>query len=289
MNKRITLIIDSKSDSKPLKNILVGMGLSTTIIRHLKKSDDGIMLNGHKAYTNATVHAGDELTVTICDEPSENIVPKDIPMDILYEDEDIIAVNKPRDMPTHPSMKHYKDSLANAVMYYFRNENFTFRVVTRLDRDTSGVVLIAKNHLTAQKLNDDIKNQKVKKEYIAVVNGVPAPPSDRICAPIRRLEESVILRCVAADGKEAITDYTTEKSANGLSLVRLYPLTGRTHQLRVHLSYIGVPIYGDDLYGAPQVGEKTRLHCAKISFTHPASGEKIVIEAPTPNDMKKLI
>lgn len=289
MNKRITLIIDSKSESKPLKNILVGMGLSTTIIRRLKKSDDGIMLNGRKAYTNATVHAGDELTVTICDEPSENIVPKDIPMDILYEDEDIIAVNKPRDMPTHPSMKHYKDSLANAVMYYFRNENFTFRVVTRLDRDTSGVVLIAKNHLTAQKLNDDIKNQKVKKEYIAVVNGVPAPPSDRICAPIRRLEESVILRCVAADGKEAITDYTTEKSANGLSLVRLYPLTGRTHQLRVHLSYIGVPIYGDDLYGAPQVGEKTRLHCAKISFTHPASGEKIVIEAPTPNDMKKLI
>lgn len=289
MNKRITLIIDSKSESKPLKNILVGMGLSTTIIRRLKKSDDGIMLNGRKAYTNATVHAGDELTVTICDEPSENIVPKDIPMDILYEDEDIIAVNKPRDMPTHPSMKHYEDSLANAVMYYFRNQNFTFRVVTRLDRDTSGVVLIAKNHLTAQKLNDDIKNQKVKKEYIAVVNGVPAPPNDRICAPIRRLEESVILRCVAADGKEAITDYTTEKSANGLSLVRLYPLTGRTHQLRVHLSYIGVPIYGDDLYGAPQVGEKTRLHCAKISFTHPASGEKIVIEAPTPNDMKKLI
>lgn len=289
MEKQIKIRITATDAGKPVKSILTGMGLSTTIIRRLKRSDDGIMLNGRKAYTNATVHEGDELVITICDEPSETIVPKDIPLDILYEDEDIIAVNKPRDMPTHPSMKHYEDSLANAVMYYFRNENFTFRVVTRLDRDTSGVVLIAKNHPTAQKLNDDIKNQKVKKEYIAVVNGVPAPPRGRICVPIRRLEKSVILRCVAADGKEAITDYTTEKKMNGLSLVRLYPLTGRTHQLRVHLSYIGVPIYGDDLYGAPQVGEKTRLHCAKISFTHPASGEKIVIEAPTPNDMEKLI
>lgn len=289
MNKSISVTIGAESDGKPLKSILVNMGLSATIIRRLKKYDDGILLNGRRAYTNARVSAGDEVRVTMYDEASENIVPRDIPLEILYEDEDIIAVNKPRNMPTHPSMNHYEDSLANAVMYYFRNSSFTFRVITRLDRDTSGVVLIAKNCLAAQRLNEAVKSYEIKKEYIAVVNGTPEPYNGRICAPIRRLEKSVILRCVASDGKSAITDYTTEKAMNGLSLVRLYPLTGRTHQLRVHLSHIGTPIYGDDLYGAPQTDEQTRLHCAKITFAHPLNDRQITIEAPIPNDINELI
>ncbi|MBR2878602.1 MAG: RluA family pseudouridine synthase, partial [Clostridia bacterium] len=167
--------------------------------------------------------------------------------------------------------------------------NFTFRAITRLVRDTSGVVLIAKNPLSAANLSDDMKSGRIKKEYAAVTCGVPNPPKGRIDAPIKRLRESVILRCVSADGKEAVTDYETISVSGGLSLVRLYPLTGRTHQLRVHLSHIGTPIYGDDLYGAPQKNESTRLHCRKITFIHPHTKSETVLEAPLPQDMTDLI
>lgn len=287
--KKIVLTIDDELDGKQIKYILRNhMSISASLVKQLKYTSDGILLNGKTAFVNRSVSLGDELVLTLRDCVSENIEPKNIPLDILYEDEDIIALNKPRAMPTHPSLNHHDDTLANGVMYYFRDVEFTFRVITRLDKDTSGVVLVAKNALAAQRLGDDIKSKKIKKKYIAVLCTVPLRLKGTIDAPIKRVDGSAILRCTSPDGKDAFTEYKVVAQKNGLALAELVPHTGRTHQLRVHMSSVGAPIYGDDMYGAPQKNEKTRLHCARLEFIHPVSGCPIIIEAPVPEDMAKL-
>ena len=289
MDKTLKIIVDDKLNNTSIRDIMrKDLGISSGLIKKLKTYDDGIVLNGVRVNTDRVVSLGDELTFVIHDDTSDNIVPADIELKILYEDDDVIALNKPRNLPTHPSQNHYEDTLANGLMNYYSGLKFTFRAITRLDKDTSGVVLVAKNPYSAQILGNDMKNKKIKKEYVAVVNGIPEPSDGRISAPIRREKESVITRCVAQDGKEAVTDYKAEKSFGRYSLVRLNPLTGRTHQLRVHMSYIGTPIYGDDLYGAPQKDEATRLHCRKLVFIHPASKKEMTVVAPLPDDMISL-
>ena len=286
--KKIVLNIDKCHSGKKIKYILHNhLNMSSSLVKKLKMSSDGIILNGERVFVINRVAEGDVLELNIHDEVSANIVPVKMKLDILYEDEDIIAVNKPRSMPTHPSQNHHTDTLANGIMYYF-SDNFTFRVITRLDRDTSGVVLIAKNALSAQILGDCIKSRNINKSYIAVVNGIPKPDCGRICTNISRADNSTILRKVSAEGKEAVTDYEVAHTFNGISLVKLTPHTGRTHQLRVHMSYIGTPIYGDDLYGAPQIDECTRLHCESLSFKHPVTKETIKITAPIPRDITEL-
>ncbi len=289
MEKKIELRIDSVLHGRKIRYILRNyMGISATLVRRLKTQPGGILLNGQTAKQDTEVQTGDQLVLTIEDSASENIVPQNMPLSILYEDEDIIAVNKPRAMPTHPSQNHYADTLANAVAYYFRGQAFTFRVITRLDRDTSGVVVIAKNPLAAQILNRDMQNGEIRKEYAAVVCGEIKPCKGTVSAPIKRKEDSLILRVVSPDGKAAETEYAVEKTENGLSYVRLFPKTGRTHQIRVHMQYLGAPIYGDDLYGAPQTGERTRLHCCAVELYQPLTREKITISAPVPKDMQEL-
>lgn len=289
MVKKIEIQIDSALHGRKIRYILRNhMGFSAALVRRLKAAPDGILLNGQTAKQDTDVKAGDILMLTIGDSSSENIVPQNIPLDILYEDEDVIAVHKPRAMPTHPSQNHHADTLANAISYYYRDRAFTFRVITRLDRDTSGVVLIAKNPLAAQILSRDMQNGEIRKEYVAVVCGEPKPPAGTVSAPIQRRADSVILREVSPEGKEAVTEYTMEKTKNGISFVRLWPKTGRTHQIRVHMQYLGTPIYGDDLYGAPQKGERTRLHCCAVRFRQPMTRAEITIEAPVPQDMRLL-
>lgn len=288
MDKILSIEIEPSLHGKTVKYILQNrLGLSASVITHLKQKDDGIMLCGQRVFVDKKVCTGDMLVITVADSRSD-IPARDIALDIIYEDEDIIAISKPRNMPTHPSQNHYEDTLANGFMHYYADKNFTFRAITRLDRDTSGVVLIAKNPVSAAILGEEMKEGKIKKEYAAIVNGTPNPPFGRIDAPIKRLYESVILRCVSADGKNAVTDYETISSSDGFSLVRLFPQTGRTHQLRVHLSHIGTPIYGDDLYGAIQKDESVRLHCRKITFIHPLSKTEMVLEAPLPDDMTDI-
>ena len=289
MDKTIVIKITSDMHGKTIKQILSNYGLSSSVIKQLKRTENGILLNGIRVYVNKCVNDKDELVLNLADTCSENIPPFQLELEVLHEDEDIIALNKPRGIPTHPSLNHYTDTLANALMYYFGGKDFTFRAITRLDRDTSGIVLVAKNPFSAQILNDEIKNRKIAKEYIAVVNGCPESESGVIDAPIKRLKESVILRGVSPDGKEAVTHYKVEQSNGILSLVSLCPITGRTHQLRVHMSYIGNPIYGDDLYGAPQLDSPILLHCRRIAFVHPISKEEIIIEAPVPEDIKNLL
>lgn len=283
--REFNLCITNDFDGCDIKFILKKhFCLSDNLITQLKKGD-GILLNGKKEFVVKKVSAGDVLKLTFSDEGSSGIIPEDISLDILYEDDDILAVNKPGDMPTHPSLGHFGGTLANAVMHYFRNIPFTFRAVTRLDRDTSGVVIIAKNAPAAAFISKQFTSGTFKKEYIALCCGVPKDKRGRIIAPIRRVQDGIIKRCVAEDGKYAETDYELIDVFGDFSLIRLFPKTGRTHQLRVHLSHIGTPIYADFLYGTDIPNERIRLHAEKISFIHPFTDKEITIYAPIPDDM----
>lgn len=285
--REIKIIIEKEFQDKEIKHILKNkLMLSNRVITKLKTFPDGITLNGQKAFVTAHVKENDLLLLRMYDEPSKNIEPCDLPLDIIHEDEDILVVNKPRNMPTHPSLNHYTDTLANAVMHYYKDKDFTFRVITRLDRNTSGLVLIAKNKISAHKLSALMNEKAIQKIYYAICCGHPEIKGGFIDVPIKRKDFSGILRVASSDGKAALTEYCVEKQKNDLSLIRLIPHTGRTHQLRVHMSHIGHPIYGDGLYGN-EVSESsaTLLHCQQLSFIHPTTGSKIELTAPFPDDM----
>ncbi len=285
--KEIEVKIKEEYFGLEIKSVLKKeLDISNKVLTKLKNYADGITLNGNKAFVTKKVSKGDILKIRLYDENSNKIIPSDIPLDILYEDEDLLVINKPRNMPTHPSLNHYTDTLANGVMNLYKDKNFTFRVITRLDRDTSGIVIVAKNKLSAQKLSFKMQKQEIKKEYYAICINTLKNKSGRIDLPIKRVDGSGILREVNPLGKEAITDYEVVKEKDNLTLVKLNPLTGRTHQLRVHLSSLGTPIFGDSLYGAFEKGEKTLLHCKKIKLNHPLTNEEMIFDAPFPSDMK---
>ncbi len=252
------------------------LGFSTSLIAKVKY--DGVFLNGLPVHMRATVRCGDEITVKFPEEESENIEPIDIPIDVLYEDEHIIVVNKPRNMPIHPSRGNSLPTLANAVRAYI-DRPFVYRSITRLDRDTSGIVLIAKNQLSSAKLSRDMKNGRIKKKYLARVVGVPTPAIGVINAPIEREYEGEMRRVVREDGKPSVTEYAVISSDKaGNALVEARPITGRTHQIRVHMAYIGCPLLGDFLYGERIAGETYRLHCSELIFPHPMSGQYITVK-----------
>lgn len=281
-----------KDDSgKSVKQIIEReFSLSSRTLSKLKKNG-GIKVNGNIVTVRFSLSESDILTLSIDDIPSQSIEKVDIPLDVLYEDEDILIVNKPLGMPTHPSQGHHTDTLANAVMYRYGDTNFTFRAITRLDGDTTGVVLIARNALSAQRLTHSLQNGDIKKEYAAVVLGVPEKNQGIIDAPIARCEDSIIKRKIDPDGKRAVTHYEVDFTRNdGLySLVKAFPITGRTHQIRLHLSHIGHPIYGDFLYGDPIDGVRAYLHCRSLTFTHPMTKETMTVAAPLPQDIRTIM
>ena len=282
--KKIEIIIDEFLENRDIKSILFEhLGLSQRLVTRLKKTD-GIRLNGEHQTVRKRVMSGDVLTIRMNEDKNENIVANNIPIDIVYEDEDILVVNKPKNMPTHPSHSHYENTLANALCYRYRNEDFVFRAITRLDRDTTGLVLLAKNQFVANKLCKQIGDRKIKKEYLAICCGELPQKEGIVEQGIVRESESVIKRVVSENGQYAKTSYSVLEYKNGLSLVRLYPETGRTHQIRVHMSYIGTPLYADFIYGEEIKGERTRLHCSALEFSHPVTGEKMFLSCPAPDD-----
>ena len=281
-----------KDDSgKSVKQIIEReFSLSSRTLSKLKKNG-GIKVNRNIVTVRFSLSESDILTLSIDDIPSQSIERVDIPLDVLYEDEDILIVNKPLGMPTHPSQGHHTDTLANAVMYRYRDTDFTFRAITRLDGDTTGVELIARNALSAQRLTHSLQNGDIKKEYAAVVLGVPEKSKGIIDAPIARCEDSIIKRKIDPDGKRAVTHYEVDFTRNdGLySLVKAFPITGRTHQIRLHLSHIGHPIYGDFLYGDPIDGVRAYLHCRSLTFPHPMTKEIMTVAAPLPQDIRTIM
>ncbi len=280
--KNIEIKISGELSGKTVKEILFGdLKFSARLVTRLKKTG-GITVNGEGVTVRKEVQCGDVLNVAAEDEPSENIVPCDIPIDVLYEDEDILLVNKPADMPVHPSFGHYEDTLANAVMYRYRDRNFSFRAVSRIDRDTTGLVLIALNRFSADFLCRQMRERKISKEYLAVCCGVPINKSGKIEVPIMRENESVIKRIVDENGQYSLTEYEMIYSDGVYSVIRAFPHTGRTHQIRVHLSYIGIAIYGDFIYGEEIPGEPMRLHCSSLGFVHPSDGRYVKFNAEPP-------
>lgn len=273
--KEIIINVSDLEREYSVKEYLAKLGYSVTFVKKVKYG--GIFLCDTPVTVRATVKNGDTLKLALPSASSEGIEPIDIPLRILYEDEYMVMIDKPTNMPTHPSKGNSLPTLANAVMARY-GENFVFRSITRLDRDTSGIVLIAKDQVTAHRLSTDMKSGKFLKKYMCTVCGTPTPEHAIIDAPIRREAEGSMRRIVAEDGKRAVTEYTVISSDTDSSLCEIILHTGRTHQIRVHMSYIGHPLCGDFLYGE-RSDEGYKLRCTELTLPHPYSGEMLTVKA----------
>ncbi|MBR5307342.1 MAG: RluA family pseudouridine synthase [Clostridia bacterium] len=274
----IEIVISERQNGKYLRDILRGeLKISSGLLTKLKKCD-GIKVNGKSVTVAYKAVKGDILTVEYPKENSSVIDAVDIPLDIIYEDKYILAVNKPKDMPTIPSAGNRDNTLANACMYYFRDTDFVFRPVARLDRDTTGIVVIAKDARTSAVISEQMQKGQFRKTYYAITSGIPKEKSGRIDAPIGRADGSILKREVRSDGQNAITDYRVIDEKDGYALVEINLLTGRTHQIRVHFSHIGCPLLYDYMYGTEIPGETLYLHCGRLEFLHPESGLPFVLE-----------
>jgi 23S rRNA pseudouridine1911/1915/1917 synthase len=293
MNRVLTYTINSDYNKFTIDDYLRAIGFSRHVIIHLKQTENGILLNSKWAYVTNKLNTGDVLTLNIIEEQSsENIVPVKMDLNIIYEDEDILVVNKPADTPIHPSQNNYDNSLANGLAYYYREQNlpFVFRCMNRLDRDTTGLVLLAKNMYSSCVLSDMVKNRNIHREYLAVVEG-KLDSSGTIYAPIARKEDSIIERCIDFDnGQSAITHYKCLEYKNNYSLASIKLETGRTHQIRVHMKYIGHPLPGDFIYNPNYEHIKRQaLHSHRLCFIHPVTKKAMEFTAPLPDDIEVLI
>ncbi|MCR5665732.1 MAG: RluA family pseudouridine synthase [Eubacterium sp.] len=294
MKRVLTYTIDSEFHNKTIEQFIRTKGFSHAVIVALKKTPKGILQNGSWAYTRDILSGGDTLTLTIAEEESsQKIMPVMLPFEIVYEDEDLIVVNKPSNMPTHPSYKNYDNTLANALAYYYQEKGlpFVFRCINRLDRDTTGLTLLAKNMFSASILYANAKNRMIHRTYEAFVSGC-LHGSGTIDAPIARQEGSAITRCVDYEkGETAVTHYDSlaYNSQKDLSLVRLQLETGRTHQIRVHMKHIHHPLIGDYLYHPDYTYiDRVALHSYQLAFTHPITNEDVCFTCPLPADMNLI-
>ena len=266
--------------------------LSDRLITKLKKANK-IYLNSLPTYTKKSVTMGDTVSVLIdFEEDNSNIVASNIPLNIIYEDDYLLVLNKPANIAIHPSILHFDNSLSNGVKFYFDKLGLKkkIRIVNRLDRNTSGIVILAKNEYIQECLIKQMKTNEFKKEYLAIAKGILESKSGTLNFPIARKEGSIIERTVSSDGDSAITHYDVVKEFNNLSLVHIVLETGRTHQIRVHFSHIGHPILGDTLYGSPsELINRQALHSYKLTFIHPVTKKVLSLEAPLPNDIENII
>jgi len=270
-----------------------------------------VKVNGKVVKSSFKLRPGDRIDLTLPDLPSKEIQPEDIPLDIIYEDEDIIILSKQPSMIVHPARGNTHGTLVNALAFYSDKLSsglgeFRPGIVHRLDKDTTGVMVVAKNDAAQWKIAKQFEHRQIKKSYLAIVHGTPELTADRISAPLGvhpKIREKYAIR--PEIGKEAITFYEVLESFRGFSLLKMTPQTGRTHQIRVHLSYIKHPIVGDDMYGgklvypwqlkdSEQVVEEaviTRcaLHAWTLEFKHPTTEKTVEFEAPLPEDMQNLL
>ena len=249
-----------------------------------------ILLNGCIVDTRESVMINDIVTVNLdFEEESENIVPKKMELDIVFEDNGLLILNKPARIAVHPSILHYEDSLSNGVKFYFESIGLKrkIRPVNRLDLNTSGLIIFAKNEYVQECLIQQMKSRIFQKEYIAIVQGHFAEPCGTINLHIARKDNSIIERCISHGGQEAITDYCVLQEIENHSIVKCILKTGRTHQIRVHMAAIGHPLIGDTLYGVESsLINRQALHSYKIAFIHPVSHENMVFTCNLPDDMK---
>ena len=293
MKRIFQYTISPAFEGETIQSYLKHLNYSSQIITHLKRTENGILLNGIWGRVRDILHENDILTITLIEtESSENIVATKLPLDIVYEDEDLMIINKAADTPIHPSQGNYDNTLANAVAYHFqqKGETFVYRCINRLDRDTTGLLILAKHMYSASLLSEMVQNREIHREYLAVSSGF-VPDQGIIEAPIGRVDGSTIERQVDfQNGDYACTHYKRVDFQNGYSLVSLKLATGRTHQIRVHMKHIGHPLPGDFLYNPDySVIQRQALHSHRLEFLHPITHKKMEFTAPLPEDMNSIL
>ena len=296
MDRHLSFSVTAEESGRKIEEFLKQKGCSHHVLTHLKRTERGIVLNGEWAYSSTRLQSGDVLELWIREEESsDQIIPAPLPLAIVYEDEDLMVINKPADMPIHPSINNHDNTMANAVMYYFqeKGEHFVYRCVNRLDRDTSGLLILAKNMFSAAVLYRQSAERKIHREYLAIAAG-ETPEDGIIDAPIARAADSAIMRCVDfASGERAVTHYKRllYSEERDCSLLQIRLETGRTHQIRVHMKYIGHPLLGDFLYhpSAMELIQRQALHYWSLTFAHPVTGESMHFTAPPPMDMQEVL
>lgn len=328
MSRTIEYQIAESAAGQKISGFLKGKGYSEQNLVNLKKDEKSIWRNGVCVHMNRFVEAGDVLRVTIREQDSsEQIRPVELAVQIVYEDDDLMVINKPAGMPIHPSRNNPDNSLGNALawLYQKRGEPFVFRCINRLDRDTSGLTIVAKNMVSAAILGRMVQQKAqeggIHREYLAIVDGILDEKDGTVSAPIARKESRNLERVVDfACGERAITHYHVVEEYKSASLVSLVLETGRTHQIRVHMKHLGHPLLGDFLYhpgyaanqvdrveagSGAQAGQEScdraqlqagsrhsirrqALHASRLMFTHPMTGEALTFTAPLPDDMQEL-
>ena len=294
----LTYTATIEDNGKSILDILIKkLALSRKLIIDLKRYDNGIMLNGERAYTNRILNINDLVIVNIpVTEDTENVMSENIPIHILYEDDTLIALDKPANMVVHPTHNYQSGTLANALAYYYENTaaKLVIRPINRIDRGTTGIVMFAKNKYIHERFISHKSNLKFTKSYIALIHGNFEPQAGTINLPIARVQGSTIERCVSPDGQKCITHYETLETFDDFSLVEFILETGRTHQIRVHCKYSGHPLVGDTLYFNDalknnQGMDHQALHSHKISFIHPVTLKNIEIVCKLPADFLNAV
>ena len=290
MNIVLIYTIKEADSGRSIAAFLMDSGYSSRLVVHLRNTEGSFLLNGKTVFSNTVLQPKDQLRVHVTEKKtSDQIVPVPMDLSVVFEDEHVLVIDKPAGMPVHPSQGHHENTLANALAYRFasRGEHFVFRAVNRLDRDTTGLLLIAKHKISGAFLSAMTAKKEIRREYLAIVSGKPEE-SGTIDLPIARKDGSTIERCIDMDhGEHAVTHYRCldYRDDLGCSLVRLRLETGRTHQIRVHMKAIGHPLLGDFLYNPDYrfIGRQA-LHSYTVAFRHPITGEAMEFTAPMPED-----
>lgn len=290
--RQISFAVDAKVDGRQLKTVVftqlkIGRRLFSSI-----KFQNGLLVDGIPTHADQKVHAGQNVTLLLPEDSASSRLPQPVPLSIAYEDEDLLIVVKPAPLPSQASSRKGTDTLENHVAAYLGSGGpFVYRPVNRLDKGVSGLMAIAKNAYAQQRLQSQLHTPDFVREYLSVVEGIPDPPSGVIDAPISKISPDGVKRCVSPDGKPSVTHYQTLQIGGGRSLVKLRLETGRTHQIRVHLQYIGCPVAGDFLYGRElaELPGRIALHAFHMQCLHPVMHERLSITSPLPEELAKLM
>ncbi|WP_242556161.1 RluA family pseudouridine synthase [Bacillus sp. HU-1818] len=285
--------ISSADEGMTVKEYAGKMGISKRMLTDIKFGGGDILINGGHVTVKYVLKLGDTLEFEFPEEQvSESLFPEPVPLHVLFEDDHVLVINKQPYVSSIPSREHPSGSIANGILSHYKKNGVraTVHLVTRLDRDTSGVMLIAKHRFAHSILSTAQKNGLVKRRYLAVVHGSMEQAEGTVDAPIGRKPDSIIERMVIPGGQRAVTHFQVNEKTNGLTLVTLQLETGRTHQIRVHMSHLGHPLCGDTLYGGTrQKISRQALHSERLSFIHPLTDETMVFYTPVPQDMQQLI
>lgn len=282
----------TKSDTgKKVESVLLGpLQISHGLLSRLKRRENGICVNGQRVYATHILHEGDVVTAQVGDgNPPRYLKPVQMDLTVVYEDEDYLVLDKPANVPVHPTKDPAEKNLEQGLLAYLSDGAYP-HFVSRLDKGTTGLMLTAKSGYAHELMKRQLHTDLFCREYLAVAEGTVTPAQGTVDAPIGLADGSSYRHCVRADGARSLTVYETLSTSNGRTLLRLRPQTGRTHQLRVHMAYLGYPLTGDWLYGTRSKHiDRPALHSHRLSFVHPLTGERVECCSPFPPDMNDLL